>query len=71
MFQPMRIFQHRGGRFLCRADRGHKPVCWALFLVHLSQMDALLDCLTKIMVYHNRIYKSKFIYLCIQVLQGV
>jgi len=67
----MRIIQHQEGRFLCRADQGHEVECWALFLVHVSQMNALLDCLTKILVCHNKIYNSKLTYLHIKVSQGV
>ena len=62
MFLPMRIFQHQEGRILCRADRGHELECWALFLVHLSQTDALPDSLTKILVCHNKIYNSSLMH---------
>ena len=69
MFQPMRIFQHQEGRFLCRADRGHELKC--RFLICLSQMDTLFDRLTKVLVCHNKIYNSKLIYFYIMVSQGV
>jgi hypothetical protein len=53
-FRPFRLFQHKEGRFLCRASRGRKCGHKSLFLVYRSQNDALFDHLTKFYTSHKK-----------------
>jgi len=54
----MRVFQHLEGLFISRAGPGRELGCKALFLVYLSQKDALFDHLTKLVSPATKIYSS-------------